>query len=129
AVQGPVPYRQRPPQLDSSPDVLHSTHGRCRLGCRSAPLSRHAESTVRWRSGTNRRIHDSRGQMVGWNAGPSQGQVGAHGKAREWADVFSSVIWVGQQRRFILGIGNHMVIHEKRVVLERAVKTFTRDGT
>jgi hypothetical protein len=31
------------------------------------PLSHHAESTVPWRSGTNRRIHGSRGQMVGWN--------------------------------------------------------------
>jgi hypothetical protein len=57
----------RPTQLDSSPDDLHSAHGQCRLGCRSAPLSRNAESTGPWRSGTNRRIHDSRGQMVGWN--------------------------------------------------------------
>jgi len=46
----------------------------CRLGCRSAPLSRHAESTVQWRSGTNRRIHGPRGQMVGWNG--RSGQVG-----------------------------------------------------
>ena len=75
-----------PPPLDGSPDVLHSTHGRRRLGCRSAPLSRHAESTVQWRSGTNRRIHGSRGLVVGWNAGSARGHVGAHHNAREWAD-------------------------------------------
>jgi hypothetical protein len=71
-VQRPVPYRRWRPPLDGSPHVLHATHGRRRLGCRSAPLSRHAKPTVRRRSGTNRRIHDSRGQMVGWNGGPSQ---------------------------------------------------------
>ena len=35
-------------------------------------LSRHAESTVRRRSRTNRRIHGSHGQMVGSNGSPSQ---------------------------------------------------------
>src|SRR5262249_22975300 len=33
--------------------------------------SRHAESTVQWRSGTNRRIHGSRGLVVRWDGGPS----------------------------------------------------------
>jgi hypothetical protein len=46
------------------------------LGCRSVQLSRHAESTVQWRSRTNRRIHGTRGLVVGWNSRPSQGQVG-----------------------------------------------------
>ena len=59
------------------------SHGRRRLGCGSAPLSRNAESTVQRRSGANRRIHGSRGLVVGWNAGPGQGHVGAHGKATE----------------------------------------------
>ena len=60
------------PQLDGSPDVLHSSHGRFRLGCRSAPFSRDAASTLPGQSGTDRRIHGSRGLVVGWNAGPSQ---------------------------------------------------------
>ena len=54
-VERTVPYRCRPPQLDCPPDVLHATHGRCGLGCRSAPFSRDAESTVQGRSGTDRR--------------------------------------------------------------------------
>jgi hypothetical protein len=59
-----------------SDDVLYSAHGRFRLGCGCAPNSRHAESTVPWRSGTNRRIHGSRGLVVGWNGGPSQAGLG-----------------------------------------------------
>jgi len=41
------------------------------LGADLPPVSRHAESTVRWGSGTNRRIHGSCGQMVGWSSGLS----------------------------------------------------------
>src|ERR1700677_416809 len=59
-----------------SPDVLHAADGRCRLGSRFIQLSSHAESTVQGCSRTNRCIHGTRGLVVGWNAGPSQGQVG-----------------------------------------------------
>src|ERR1700693_3179829 len=52
------------PSLGGSPDVLHPVYGRCCLGCRSAQVSRHAESTVQWRSGTNRRVHGSHPQVV-----------------------------------------------------------------
>lgn len=36
------------------------------------PHSGHVESTVQWRSGTDRCIHGCCGQMVGWNNGLSQ---------------------------------------------------------
>ena len=84
----------------------------CRLGCRSAQLSRHAESTVQWRSGTNRRIHGSRGLVVGWNGGPSQGQVGTHRNGpmgcaglqailRHWNWVNRALGYCSRKRSFI----------------------------
>jgi hypothetical protein len=46
------------------------THGQCRWGRKSAPLSRHAESTVR--PGGDRRIRGSYRRLVGWNVRPGQ---------------------------------------------------------
>ena len=47
--------------------------------------------------------------MVGWNGGPSQGQVGTHRNAREWADVcfFAGVIGTAMivDSMLVLGIG------------------------
>jgi hypothetical protein len=47
--------------------------------------------------------------VVGWNGGPSQGQVGTHRNAREWADVcfFAGVIGTSMivDSMVVLGIG------------------------
>ena len=40
-------------------------------GADLSQVSRHAESTVQRRSGTNRRIHGSSGPVVRWNSGPN----------------------------------------------------------